>query len=128
MAEKAQPRLRLVIERHATMSPHLVEETWAVAVLDDGTEIRMRHLGDRVEIRGWDPKGECRPPALRADVLGRYGHIVDVSAAESESPTPPAGEPRPIHFGYLPECPDGMGCTRPGCLLAHVSKPPGQES
>lgn len=36
-------------------------------------------------------------------------------------PTPDAqDEARPIHFGYLPECPDGVDCTRPGCLDAHM--------
>lgn len=94
--DDAQPILRLVTERTMpmfAMTP--VETTWAVAVLDDGTEIRMRHLGDRMEVRGWDPKAECQPPALRADVLGRYHHIVDVSAAEVDVVTPPGQQDAP---------------------------------
>lgn len=56
----------------------------AVAVLDDGTEIRMRNLGNRVEIRTWDPTRSCRPPRLDVDPLaGR--HVIDVR------PTRPGG-------------------------------------
>lgn len=84
-AEQKHP-IRLVTETLPTMYGRPTEETWAVAVLDDGTEIRMRHLGDRVEVRGWDPSADCRPPSLRAEVLGRHHHIVDVSAAEQGTP------------------------------------------
>lgn len=79
--------LRLVTEMTAQMFGPPSEETWAIAVLDDGTEVRMRHLGDRVEVRGWDPKGECRPPALQAEVLGRRHHIVDIRVAEMTTPS-----------------------------------------
>lgn len=37
-------------------------------------------------------------------------------------------EPRPIHFGYLSECPNGLACDRHGCLDAHVSTRPGGEA
>lgn len=50
--------------------------TWAVAVLDDGSEIRMRSLGDRVEIRTWDKSESCSPPPLNVTRVG--GHVIDV--------------------------------------------------
>lgn len=68
----------------ASQRLHLTEEPgyhhmipMAAAVLDDGTEIRMRNLGDRVEIRTWDATRSCSPPDLAVDPLaGR--HVIDV--------------------------------------------------
>lgn len=55
-------------------------ETMAVAVLDDGSEIRMRNFGDRAEIRTWDKAKSCNPPRLLVDLLaGR--HVIDVRPA-----------------------------------------------
>lgn len=71
-------RLRLVQE------PTLNSLEWmAVATLDDGSEIRMRNLGDRVEIRTWDPTSSCRAPRLDVDHLaGR--HVIDVRPSRPE--------------------------------------------
>ncbi|WP_156698033.1 hypothetical protein [Nocardioides sp. Leaf285] len=63
-----------------------------MATLDDGSEIRMRNLGDRVEIRTWDPTRSCRPPMLDVDHLaGR--HVIDVRPAR---PAEVAGRGEPV--------------------------------
>lgn len=71
---------------HLTQEPTLNSLTWwAVATLNDGSEIRMRNLGDRVEVRTWDPTGSCRPPSIVIDHLaGR--HVIDVRPAQPDTP------------------------------------------
>lgn len=71
---------------YLTQEPTLNSLTWwAVATLNDGSEIRMRNLGDRVEVRTWDPTGSCRPPSIDIDHLaGR--HVIDVRPAQPDTP------------------------------------------
>lgn len=58
---------------------------WAVATLDDGSQIRMRVLdGETVEIRTWDETLDCNPPELVLCRLGR--HTLDVSPGERLKP------------------------------------------
>lgn len=82
-----EPVMTLVTEKTSFMF-HLHDTTWAVAVLNDGTEIRIRHLGDRIEVRGWDPRASMNPPAIEARP-GRP-HIVDVLPVTR--PAPKGGE------------------------------------
>lgn len=51
-------------------------ETFVVFTLDDGAEIRVRHMGDRVEVRTWDATRSCRPPRLDVKQVG--AHVIDV--------------------------------------------------
>lgn len=59
--------------------------TWAVAVLTDGTEVRIRHCGNYIEIRGWDTTLTCKPPPIEVDRVGR--HVVDVRRATPGGPS-----------------------------------------
>lgn len=70
--------------RLATSGPALFSsepQQWAVARLDDGSEVRMRACGDRVEIRTWDPTESCNPPHLDVDHVGP--HVIDVRVQEA---------------------------------------------
>lgn len=58
-------------------------QMWAVVTMDDGSEVRMRSLGDRVEIRTWDHTESCNPPVLSVARIG--DHVIDVLVL------PPAG-------------------------------------
>lgn len=73
---------------------------WAVFTLDNGAEIRVRNLGDRVEVRTWDLTESCNPPRLTMTRVGR--HVIDVQpapAAECDHLYPPVNAD-----GTCPSC------------------------
>lgn len=78
----ATPGLRLATSRPALGSNE--QQQWAVAVLDDGSEVRMRACGDYAEIRTWDNDEQCRPPVLAVDRVGP--HVIDVRPAPADLP------------------------------------------
>lgn len=65
-----------------TSAPSLFDvEDFAVAVLDDGSEVRMRNLGGRVEVRTWDKTSSCNPPPLHVTRIG--SHVIDAKPSQA---------------------------------------------